>query len=344
MIIYSLKFHLMKPLLTSSDIRNAIRAVLADPDDHRIIAVGFVGAQPLEWLPSPKGIELYCWPRAGATQPGGIDKLLAAGVRVHFVDRLHTKIYWGHNTGAVIGSANLSHNALGDDGLIEAGMLLGPGDKAVKHFLLSLKANAIGMDDPRFAGILEKLRLADMDLRQRNPQSNGRGPHSRASRSFGEWLTMTGREQWQLGWWVEEDLPPLDTTAQHEESHGGKSYSKWRSGTSKHDLKPFVATIEYKTCESHWGVAISYQAPLWWYPEQTRISTEKVWSDSRYQWYAKINVPSGRDVPFDIREKRFLKALDSAVEAYGNRMYKLRGPVKGRFLDLLTQHYERTIT
>lgn len=331
----------MKLLLNANDIRNAIRKVLRDSSDDRIIAVGFVGAEPLEWLPSPEGIELYCWPRVGATHPDGIDKLLAANVNVHFVDRLHTKIYWGRNSGTVIGSANLSHSALDDDGLIEAGVLLSPGDRAIKQFLLSLKSNAIGKDDPRFLGMLEKLREADIDSRQRNPQHRGRSSRSLRKRTFAEWLNMPYRQQWQLGWWAENDTPPRDATAQYNENHPGKLYSNWRSGDSKNELKPFVATIDCKVLSSRWGVALS-PAPFWWYPERPLISSEKKWRNSPYQWYAQTNVPSGREVPFDIRDKRFLKALVSAVEAYGEKIYKLRGPVKDDFVSLLAHYYEST--
>jgi hypothetical protein len=330
---------MMKPLVSASALRNAIRKVLQNPKEDRIIAVGFVGANPLEWLPSPEGIELYCWPRAGATHPDGIDKLLAANVNVHFVDRLHTKIYWGRNTGTVIGSANLSHSALHDGGLIEAGVLLGPGDRAIRQFLLSLKGSAIGEDDSRFSKVLEKLREDDIQLRQRNPESRGPIVRTRRDRTFAEWMAMPHRQEWQLGHWATSGgKPPRDAVAQFKQSHPGKSHANWRSGDSKNELKPFVPTIDCKTRASRWGIALS-PAPFWWYPEPVVVSYEKSWSSNKYQWAAQIRVPSGRQVPFDIRDKRFLKALDKAVEVCGDKVDKFRGPVKDDFVELLAHHY-----
>lgn len=329
----------MKPLLSATEMRNAIRKVLRSKNDDRTIAVGFVGADPLEWLPTPAGITLYCWPRAGGTHPDGIDALLAADVDVRFVDRLHTKIYFGRRTGVVMGSANLSHNALMDGGLIEAGMLLGPGNGEIEKFLLALERVAIGSGDPRYAGIIEKLRVDDMLFRQRNPQPRGKSTSRKSLRTFGKWLDMPHREQLQLGWWSENRIPPEDATAIYEEKHNGaSSYANWRSGSDRTELKPGVATIDCKIRASRWGITFS-PAPFWWYPEPPIVSADRQWSDAPYQWFAQVNVPPGRAVPFDLTEERFRKALDATVRDYGEAIYELRGPVEGEFMTLLARHY-----
>ena len=72
-------------LLVGHTIAQAIRDVLRDPDDDRIVVVVFVGRNPLAWIPQAQGLRLYCWTLAGATHPDGIRALLAAGADVHLV-------------------------------------------------------------------------------------------------------------------------------------------------------------------------------------------------------------------------------------------------------------------
>src|SRR5664279_4777421 len=129
----------MEILTEPEQIRFAIRKLLSDTKDERILAVAFVGADALSLLPAHKGITVYCWPQPGGTNPAGIDALVAAGAQVHFVERLHSKIYWSQAHGALIGSANLTANALGEGGLREAVVRLPAGLFDIRPFIQSLK-------------------------------------------------------------------------------------------------------------------------------------------------------------------------------------------------------------
>lgn len=80
----------------------------------------YVGSDPLEYVADPAGIEIYCSNNPVGTDPDGVEDLLSHGASVWFVPRLHAKVYWSENHGALIGSANLSTNAFGDLGLFEA--------------------------------------------------------------------------------------------------------------------------------------------------------------------------------------------------------------------------------
>jgi hypothetical protein len=278
---------------------------------------------------------------AGGTHPDGIDALLTAGVNVRFVDRLHTKIYSGRSKGVVIGSANLSQNALGDGGLIEAGMFLPPGNPGIDAFLASLRSRAIGIDDPRFPEVLHRLRIEDMLERQRNPQKKGDRMFSKRMLTFGEWLEMPCPEQWQLGLWSENVDPPKDAINVFKEMHGAVSYTNWRSGSHVNELQPGTATIDCQLHGTKWGVNKS-PAPFWWYPEKPIVSAQKNWAGAPYQWFARVNVPAGRSGPFDVKEARFRTALDAAVRDFGERTEGFRGSVKKRFLDALAKHYNAT--
>lgn len=145
-------------LLTGDEIAPAVYEVLNNADDERIVAVAFVGSNPLPWISAPKGLQLYCWPRPGATHPDGIRALLRAGVQVYFVPRLHAKIYWSRQNGAVLGSANLSHSALGDDGLHEAAVRLSVGELDIDKVLDQFREQAISCADrTRFQPALAEL-------------------------------------------------------------------------------------------------------------------------------------------------------------------------------------------
>lgn len=102
----------MNYLRTSSEIRESIADLFAGPELKWAI-VGFVGYGALDQLPADiENLSVICWPKAGATHPDGVRRLIQAGVEVFFCDRLHSKIYWASNRGLIVGSANLSRNAL----------------------------------------------------------------------------------------------------------------------------------------------------------------------------------------------------------------------------------------
>jgi hypothetical protein len=68
---------------------------------------------PTQLLPEQlKNLHLICWPQAGGTDPNGIRMLLDQGVEVSFCDNLHSKVYYCEGKGVIIGSANLSTNAM----------------------------------------------------------------------------------------------------------------------------------------------------------------------------------------------------------------------------------------
>ena len=93
----------MKVITQATSIRAAVKHLLSDSDDERVVAVAYVGADALSFLPAPKGLTVYCWAQAGGTNPYAIEELIRAGVEVRFVRRLHAKVYWSRNRGALIG-------------------------------------------------------------------------------------------------------------------------------------------------------------------------------------------------------------------------------------------------
>src|SRR5687768_14234143 len=107
-------------LYTSESIRRAIRHIFGQGSGRRVAVVAFVGNRAEAYLPYPKGLELYCWPAVPGTNPDAIRKLAnKLEVDVRFADKVHMKLYWSANRGAIIASSNLSSNAYGHGDLKE---------------------------------------------------------------------------------------------------------------------------------------------------------------------------------------------------------------------------------
>lgn len=113
-----LKKKAIQYLENSQEIKNKLKT-LFDTDARKVAIVGFVGGNAVEYIPNFENLEIYCWPLAHATNPEGVIELKEKGASVYFKEKLHMKIYWAEGQGVIIGSANLSDNALGEKGLLE---------------------------------------------------------------------------------------------------------------------------------------------------------------------------------------------------------------------------------
>ncbi|MBC3879070.1 phospholipase D family protein [Undibacterium sp. FT79W] len=112
----------MHYLRNSHDIKKQLGILFSGPGEKWAV-VGFVGYNALDHLPSGvENLNVICWPKAGGTNPDGVRRLIDSGISVYFCDRLHQKIYWRQGVGLIVGSANLSENALGEGGLHEFGV------------------------------------------------------------------------------------------------------------------------------------------------------------------------------------------------------------------------------
>ena len=119
--------HNMSLILTNSTaIHGKIKEMFSTKTRHRrrVVLVAYVGKDAPSLLPDAQGVEIYCWPQAGATHPEAIRTLVQRGAEIFFVPSLHMKLYWVRDIGALFTSANLSRNALGVGGLHEAGVFL----------------------------------------------------------------------------------------------------------------------------------------------------------------------------------------------------------------------------
>jgi hypothetical protein len=115
---------MIETLTQTKQIRSRIKDILAKSSGRRVAVVAFIGGDVHKFVPEPEGLEVYCWPNVVATNPDGIEWLINNHATVYFANNLHMKAYWSEKAGFLIGSCNLSSNALDDEqtGLIEIGV------------------------------------------------------------------------------------------------------------------------------------------------------------------------------------------------------------------------------
>ncbi len=178
-------------LYTSKDVRAAIVSLFKDPNARRVAISAFVGDGAGAYLPSPNGLRLICSPTPGATNPNALRALMKAGASVEFVKSLHMKVYWAEGRGAVITSANLSTNAMGKGGLLEAGVFLDDATLDIDKLISQL--------DPILAtgAALKKLDRQNNHFHKRN----GWGASKQQAPSYCEWFDRPSPEPWAVSFY-----------------------------------------------------------------------------------------------------------------------------------------------
>jgi hypothetical protein len=187
----------MRILYSSSDVRAGILDVFSKARGRRVAIAAFVGVGAESYLPNLKlgGLELYCWPKAGGTNPDALRLLRTNGAKIFFVDSLHMKLYWSRERGAVITSANLSTNALGAGDLKEFGVRLRSAEIDIDRVVRSLRARPMSRQ--------ELLKL-DREHTLLAARARTLLNHSGDGIAFPAWYSSPLRRDWKLGWWSEE--------------------------------------------------------------------------------------------------------------------------------------------
>jgi hypothetical protein len=326
----------MKILTRPERIRAAITEILGEAKGERVIAVAYVGADALSFLPAPAGVTVYCWPQAGGTNPYGVEALVDAGAKVRFVKRLHAKVYWSSSRGALVGSANLTANALGEQALQEAAVWVPAGAFDMRSFTRSLKV------EPDFSGVLQQLHEAHVRFQLRNPPRRRLGGPRPQLPSFPEWFSREGRADWRLGWYDEEADAPKDAVKGYEEETGTREFAAFMGTKSPHNFKIGVFTLNFRVREVANRVKLS--AFGWWSPDTKVQSSQKGWKDYPYIWFARTLIPAGTRPPFNAQDRRFRAAFQETINEMGGLKWLERGPLKPtkRFFDLLNRHYLET--
>jgi hypothetical protein len=294
---------------------------------RRVVCVAYVGVDAPSLLPDYAGVELYCWPQAGATDPRALAILAspAFGAKVFLADRLHAKLFWVADLGYVITSANLSSNALSELGLREVGVFVPNSAQVnINRLISSLKARRLRKTD---LGVLE--RGHDRFWGFRTPTD---APRSRL-RTFREWYGGFQQPEWKLAWW--------DTVDDEEASTAAAARSVW--GVS--EIDDFMDFNDHQIERGDWILCYHIQkkdrvgSVDWLYVHDTH----KLTADERHQrgyshqaiqlWKPRAPMRP----PFSESADAFLAAFRRAVKLYGLRGLKLHDNSRPspRFLEAL---------
>ncbi|MGE8401074.1 MAG: phospholipase D family protein [Pseudomonadales bacterium] len=185
----------MHYLRNSQEIKKQIGSLFSGAEKKWAI-VGFVGYNALDHLPSGvENLSIICWPKAGGTHPDGIRRLIDKGISVYFCDRLHQKIYWKNSKGLIIGSANLSDNALGEGGLHEFAVYCEDNTFDIEKVISALKHTAVTPE-----------ALAKLDIEhaaQSRRRADKQSPDPTEPQSFLEYRKTAYPRKWKIVTWSE---------------------------------------------------------------------------------------------------------------------------------------------
>ncbi|MCG0996467.1 phospholipase D family protein [Acetobacter indonesiensis] len=126
----------MLQFMTSNDLANAIKDVLAGTDVRCAVAFWGIGAETLLNKAGDAQPRIICDVMLGGTSPNALRELGAPKNKdLRHIPGLHAKVYLS-DRGAVIGSANASRNGVGLDGppsLTEAGIRFAPDSETFRQ-------------------------------------------------------------------------------------------------------------------------------------------------------------------------------------------------------------------
>jgi hypothetical protein len=295
----------------------------------------YIGAHARSYISEAKGLTIYCWPQPGGTNPHAIEELQRDGANVHFVDRLHAKVYWSRARGVILGSPNLSSNALGEGGLIETAIHLSPGTIEVESFFGSLRPIQ------SFSEKLRWLHAAHARFVQRNPQQGRSAATKSPLPTFAEWATGNRIQEWRLGWANTVGDPPKDAVAALAEFRGSPKFAVFSETESVSDYKKGVFVLEFYIIARKDGrVRVSHVN--WWLPEFVTPTTVRSWQDYPYIWFAHRRVPAGARPPFQSQDPRFRRALERAINSLGRMEWLLNASTRpsSAFIRRLLNYYD----
>lgn len=251
----------MRILHDTASIQREV-ADLMRPGARRVAIVAFVGAGAEAYIPRPKGVTIVCWPKAGGTNPNAIRELMRRKADVWFADKLHMKLFWAEQRGAVIGSANLTTNALGAGGLKELAVRVPAESVNVDKLLISVK--------PRKPSKAALDRL-EFEHRKLGAKLTGRGRPI----SFLTWFDSKVRSSWKLGWWdssvsfseqarakahAEYNRRPLDSIWGYRNEHNDYDWILSFCLTEKRVYKPRWLFVDFVVPSGRKGDEYSFEA------------------------------------------------------------------------------------
>jgi hypothetical protein len=290
-----------KILYNQSEVYHAIAKLFRAPRVRRVAITAFVGKGAESYLPNPDGLTLVCWPKAGATNPHTLRKLMKSGIDVQFADRLHMKVYWAEGRGCVITSANLSTNALGAGKLREVGVMLGPKQVNIDRILRSIDARPASNTEMNQLDRAHALFVARNELRA-----------GRSLLTFVQWLKLPMRPPWKLGWTNSYGTLSKTTKQNAKDEYGVRNIAYWmNAGKDDYKVGDWILNFmlkEDKPIEMTW----MFCQRLYQVPRKDK-AYNKNYPCEVVQVFSLDHYPG---CPFRL-DKDFKQAFRAAVKQYG---------------------------
>ena len=312
----------MEFLDSSQKVRKKIKELFSksNKDRRRVIIVAYVGNESRHFLPYRKGIELYCWPQAGGTNPEEILRLMSDGVNIKFVDRLHIKLYWVKDVGAVITSANLSNNALGEGSLSECGVF----HTSIKEAQIQKIIDRLSSRDV-IPSEINKLRVKHNSFYRAYSPKSEKTSKKQGLISYLEWKKRGyGQHPWYLGWWCDPFYPSEEVLQEASERGVRKIYNfinlRSKAGWKNKWFLTFECNEDMKLLKNpnmKWvwveDVVKMHDTP----GNSLAFDKENQYQAVQFKKLSPYCLP-----PFDCSSKEFIEAFRSAIEELGDKYFE----------------------
>jgi hypothetical protein len=258
-----------------------------------VVVTAFIGPDALAVIPEPKGVEVYCWDHSSGTDPEGVVDLME-GARVWFVTGLHMKIYWSQRRGVLIGSPNLSRNALGENAAL------------LEYAVYYDDSSAIKIS--KIEDLLRNRRRPAEDwiddLRRRsNRDPVARRGTRRRSRTLREYFSLDYPAPWRVAFW-----------SGHSGNHTAEDYGALAGANGIDDVAEAKERLRTSIPAPHGTTPGDWLLSVIW-PRQGKPKGPLEWINVA----SVANVSGGRRAyqllgrhqspPFDCKEKGFAIAL-----------------------------------
>ncbi|MDH4246196.1 MAG: phospholipase D-like domain-containing protein [Deltaproteobacteria bacterium] len=302
----------MEILDTTPALAEKIKNIFKASNKRKVIIVAFIGSKSEYYLPNVKGVEIYCWPKPGGTNPDTIKHLISHGAKVHFADRVHMKLYWTEDQGSVITSANLSVSALGSNGLKELGVFIDDSSIInIAEIINSINATKVTTKS------LKKLEISHHKF-----SKSFLSKTTTKKLNFVKWMGQGEiRTPFSLGWYYTDDDAKLSKNAKKEarSNFGNEEMEHWHcvtKGAAKYANK-FPWVLQFSVESSKNKKELKYKdikISSWFYTEFTvevsehdKIAYCKEWPFQIVQAKSLNMIP--HQPPFDEEDIKFKKAF-----------------------------------
>lgn len=310
----------MEIISRTDELRKRIARILSASSGRRVAIVAFIGKDVARFVADFQGLEVYCWPNKTATNPDGVRHLLNHGAKVYFVDRLHMKAYWSERSGYLIGSPNLSANALDDTvtGLHEIGCFSPNSEELDIDALVKRmhKAGAYPVDEKA----LWKLE------RDYEPPFAVTNDSNQSIPSFDEYLGLPHIKPFYCVSWAKKEAHPPAAVASAKEHY---EEATGRPSRAKSIITDSIDVSQGKkdgtwilTCRLKSNNSIGKLSWLYCH-HVTRVRT-----NARYETalqIAGLHIPG---VPFDLKtsdfESRFTQYAETSLDVQFDQMFNVK--------------------